>query len=155
MTSQLGIMTRGISPSFTSLADLYSGGQGQTVGGTAGKYMLTSLPRARRPRTFHHTQLPFAHSFRRLIILPSFSIANMVSPRSLIVALVGAPLLALAQNANPFKIPPGFSATAGQPLDLQWNPTTQGTVTLVLRSGSSNDLAEGTIIACTSQHFTV
>ncbi|KAI7639207.1 hypothetical protein KC319_g14517, partial [Hortaea werneckii] len=69
-----------------------------------------------------------------------------MSPRSFAITLLSAPLLALAQNA--FKIPDsGLSATGGQPLDLQWNPTTDGTVTLILRSGSSNNLNEGTVIA--------
>ncbi|KAI7563277.1 hypothetical protein KC343_g7658 [Hortaea werneckii] len=69
-----------------------------------------------------------------------------MSPRSFAITLLSAPLLALAQNA--FKIPEaGLSATGGQPVDLQWDPTTDGTVTLVLRSGSSNNLNEGTVIA--------
>ncbi|TKA67454.1 hypothetical protein B0A55_08077 [Friedmanniomyces simplex] len=71
----------------------------------------------------------------------------MFFSRSLLLTLLAAPFLALAQNANSFKIPTNFSATAGQPLALSWNPTTQGTVTLVLRSGASSDLAAGTIIA--------
>ena len=63
-----------------------------------------------------------------------------------LLALLSAPLTALAQNA--FNIPSeGLSASAGQPLKLTWDPTTPGTVTLVLRSGSSNDLNEGTAIA--------
>ncbi|KAI7189217.1 hypothetical protein D0869_06831 [Hortaea werneckii] len=69
-----------------------------------------------------------------------------MSPRSFAITLLSAPLLALAQNK--FKIPEaGLSATGGQPVDLQWDPTTDGTVTLVLRSGSSNNLNEGTVIA--------
>lgn len=73
-----------------------------------------------------------------------------MSPRSLLLALVSAPLLAFAQSANPFSIPDaGLSATGGQPLELMWNPTTDGTVTLVLRSGNADNLAEGTVIACT------
>jgi len=69
-----------------------------------------------------------------------------MSSRSFAITLLSAPLLALAQNA--FKIPDaGLSATGGQPVDLQWDPTTDGTVTLVLRSGSSNNLNEGTVIA--------
>ncbi|KAI7535502.1 hypothetical protein KC331_g11997 [Hortaea werneckii] len=69
-----------------------------------------------------------------------------MSPRSFAITLLSAPLLALAQNA--FNIPEaGLSATGGQPLDLSWDPTTDGTVTLVLRSGSSNNLNEGTVIA--------
>ncbi|KAK1075813.1 hypothetical protein LTR12_001427 [Friedmanniomyces endolithicus] len=71
----------------------------------------------------------------------------MFTSRSFILTLLGAPLLALAQSANPFKIPTNFSATAGQPLSLNWKPTTSGTVTLVLRSGASSDLAAGTVIA--------
>ncbi|KAK0917252.1 hypothetical protein LTR91_007334 [Friedmanniomyces endolithicus] len=71
----------------------------------------------------------------------------MFTSRSFILTLLGSPLLALAQSANPFKIPTNFSATAGQPLSLNWNPTTSGTVTLVLRSGASSDLAAGTVIA--------
>ncbi|KAK0848937.1 hypothetical protein LTR03_005502 [Friedmanniomyces endolithicus] len=71
----------------------------------------------------------------------------MFTSCSFILTLLGAPLLALAQSANPFKIPTNFSATAGQPLSLNWNPTTSGTVTLVLRSGASSDLAAGTVIA--------
>lgn len=67
---------------------------------------------------------------------------------STLLTILSAPLLALAQQANPFNIPSeGLSAAAGTPLKLQWKPTTDGTVTLVLRSGSSNDLNEGTVIA--------
>ncbi|KAK6395097.1 hypothetical protein LTR65_001286 [Meristemomyces frigidus] len=71
-----------------------------------------------------------------------------MTPRSLLLALLSGPLLVLAQNANPFKIPTsGLSATAGQAVDLEWNPTTQGSITLILRSGASNDLVAGTVIA--------
>ncbi|KXS97515.1 hypothetical protein AC578_4598 [Pseudocercospora eumusae] len=71
--------------------------------------------------------------------------------RSLLFALSAA-ITALAQNtgssANPFKIPTtGLQATAGEPLTLSWEPTTSGTVSLILRSGSSNNLAAGTVIA--------
>ncbi|EMC93602.1 hypothetical protein BAUCODRAFT_37282 [Baudoinia panamericana UAMH 10762] len=68
---------------------------------------------------------------------------------SLLLALSSAASLVSAQS-NPFKVPPGnYVATAGQPLNLTWTPTTQGTVTLVLRSGSSANLFAGTVIACT------
>ncbi|KAF2718824.1 hypothetical protein K431DRAFT_124620 [Polychaeton citri CBS 116435] len=71
----------------------------------------------------------------------------MMFLRSSIVAFVGAPLVALAQNANPFSVPSGgFSAVAGESLELNWNPTTDGTVTLVLRSGASSNLNQGSII---------
>lgn len=72
----------------------------------------------------------------------------MLFTRSFIAALLSA--VASAQsNANPFKNPVGGrQAAAGQSLTLEWNPTTDGTVSLILRSGSSGNLAEGTPIAC-------
>lgn len=74
----------------------------------------------------------------------------MFFPRSLVLALLSAPLTILASSPNPFKIPSsGLSATAGQSMTLQWTPTTSGTVSLVLRSGNSADLEAGTVIACT------
>lgn len=67
---------------------------------------------------------------------------------SSLLALLSAPLLALA-GPNPFKIPSGgLSATGGKPLTLEWTPTTSGSITLVLRSGSADNLDEGTVIAC-------
>ncbi|CAK4031525.1 Hypothetical predicted protein [Lecanosticta acicola] len=72
----------------------------------------------------------------------------MLFPRSFIVALLSAPLLALAQKPNPFNVAAsGLSASAGQDLKLTWSPTTQGTVSLILRSGGSDDLKAGTTIA--------
>ncbi|KAK5694363.1 hypothetical protein LTR17_024882 [Elasticomyces elasticus] len=71
----------------------------------------------------------------------------MLFTRSLI--LLAAPFLAYAQgSANPFNVPNGgYSVTAGSPTDLTWNPTTSGTVTLILRSGPSSNLIAGTVIA--------
>ncbi|KAF2480476.1 Ser-Thr-rich glycosyl-phosphatidyl-inositol-anchored membrane family-domain-containing protein [Neohortaea acidophila] len=64
-----------------------------------------------------------------------------------ILPLLCAPLLAFAQS-NPFKIPPtGLAAKGGQALNLEWTPTTNGTVSLILRSGNAANLAEGTTIA--------
>ncbi|KAK5174312.1 uncharacterized protein LTR77_001392 [Saxophila tyrrhenica] len=64
------------------------------------------------------------------------------------LALLAAPLVVLAQDPNAFIIPDeGIAAQGGEPLTLEWKPSTQGTVTLILRSGSSNDLNEGTVIA--------
>lgn len=74
----------------------------------------------------------------------------MYFPRSFIVALLSAPLLAFAQDgkANPFNVPmSGLSASAGQPLTLTWKPTTEGKVSLILRSGGSDNLKAGTTIA--------
>ncbi|KAF2773233.1 hypothetical protein EJ03DRAFT_323739 [Teratosphaeria nubilosa] len=63
-----------------------------------------------------------------------------------LLALLSATLAFAADNA--FIIPTsGLSATAGQPLALSWTPTTQGTVSLILRSGASSDLASGTTVA--------
>jgi len=67
-----------------------------------------------------------------------------------LVALLAAPLVALAQTAtgpNAFNLPIGFNVTAGQPAQLTWGPTTGGTVTLVLRSGASSNLLQGVVIA--------
>ncbi|KAF4553525.1 putative Ser-Thr-rich glycosyl-phosphatidyl-inositol-anchored membrane protein [Elsinoe fawcettii] len=65
-----------------------------------------------------------------------------------LVAFLASPLLVLAQNPNPFNIPTtGLTASAGQSVTLTWNPTTQGTVSLILRSGASNALAPGEPIA--------
>lgn len=77
---------------------------------------------------------------------------------SALLAAVAAPLLAFAQTnstsgngPNAFKIPPsGLTASAGQTTNLQWTPTTDGSVTLILRSGASNNLNEGAVIACRS-----
>lgn len=58
----------------------------------------------------------------------------------------------LAQHPNPFNNPSSYAVTAGKPLALSWQPTTSGSVTLVLRSGSANDLATGTIITSNAQN---
>lgn len=92
----------------------------------------------------------------------------MQFPRSLLLTLVSA-LAAYAQTAtgpNAFTNV-GLAAKAGEPLTLTWsvgsrcgrlffewpltltrNPTTGGTVSLVLRNGASNNLNAGTTIAC-------
>jgi len=57
--------------------------------------------------------------------------------------------LAAAQSApNPITAPTGgMVVQAGEATTITWTPTTQGTVTLELRSGSANDLSTGTTIA--------
>ncbi|KAF7845876.1 hypothetical protein BT93_L0210 [Corymbia citriodora subsp. variegata] len=51
-------------------------------------------------------------------------------------------------NANPFNVPNGgYNVTAGSSTTLAWTPTTSGTVSLILRSGASSNLATGTYIA--------
>jgi hypothetical protein len=85
----------------------------------------------------HHTVLSILHSRSHLI--------TMHFSRSCLLAVASA-LTAFAQNS--FKIPPeGLLATAGKPFDIEWNPTTSGKITLILRSGSSTNLDEGEIIA--------
>lgn len=72
-----------------------------------------------------------------------------------LLAAVAAPILAFAQDSsnngdkpNPFKWNDGgIMPAAGESTTLNWKPTTDGTVTLILRSGASNDLNEGTVIA--------
>jgi hypothetical protein len=72
---------------------------------------------------------------------------------SAFLAIASAPLLALAQDSNgsnPFNIPTtSLNTEAGETVNLTWKPTTQGTVTILLRSGASNDLNKGVAIACT------
>jgi hypothetical protein len=73
---------------------------------------------------------------------------------SAFLAIASTPLLALAQDSNgsnPFNIPTtSLNTEAGETVKLTWKPTTEGTVTILLRSGASNDLNKGTAIACKS-----
>ncbi|WPG97745.1 Hypothetical protein R9X50_00052600 [Acrodontium crateriforme] len=72
----------------------------------------------------------------------------MLFVRSLFLTL-GA-VAALAQSLpNPFNVPQGnyVNTEAGTDLALSWKPTTQGTVSLVLRSGNAGFLSAGTVIA--------
>lgn len=67
------------------------------------------------------------------------------------VAAAAAQGMSDSNGSNPFNIPPeGLNTQAGDSVDLTWQPTTQGTVTIYLRSGASNDLNKGMAIACTS-----
>jgi hypothetical protein len=73
---------------------------------------------------------------------------------SAFLAIAAAPLLAFAlggdsNGSNPFNVPPeSFNTEAGDSVNLTWKPTTQGTVTIYLRSGASNALNKGVAIAC-------
>jgi len=71
---------------------------------------------------------------------------------SALLAIASAPLLAFAQDSNgsnPFNIPTtSLNTEAGETVNLTWKPTTDGTVTIYLRSGPSNDLNKGVAIAC-------
>ncbi|KAL1651417.1 hypothetical protein SLS58_000757 [Diplodia intermedia] len=66
-----------------------------------------------------------------------------------VTSLFVAGFAALASAAeNAFIIPTdGFAPVAGKDVQLQWDPTAGKTVTLVLRSGASSDLKEGSSIA--------
>lgn len=60
--------------------------------------------------------------------------------------------IALAQDfnkyQNPFTIPrSGFSFKAGEASDINWSPTTNGTVSIILRSGPSSNFDHGEIVA--------
>ena len=62
-------------------------------------------------------------------------------------ALVSA-TLAAAQLPNPFHVPSsGYAPVAGQPLDLEWTPSTPGNITLLLRNGNPENLDDGRVIA--------
>ena len=55
------------------------------------------------------------------------------------------------KDQNPFTIPrSGFSFTAGEASDINWSPTTNGTVSIILRSGPSSNFDHGEIVACMS-----
>ncbi|KAF2836411.1 hypothetical protein M501DRAFT_917261, partial [Patellaria atrata CBS 101060] len=58
----------------------------------------------------------------------------------------GAP--SAGASPNPFHIPrEGLNFEAGETTEISWDPTTDGTVTLILRSGPSGNLEEGEPIA--------
>ena len=58
-----------------------------------------------------------------------------------------AALAAAQSSPNPISAPTGGTIQAGAATTITWTPTTPGTVTLVLRSGSSNDLSTVATIA--------
>lgn len=65
-----------------------------------------------------------------------------------IACLVSAAVAQTGSKANPPTVPSDYSVTAGKPSTFTWKPTTQGTVTLTLRTGAASDLNKGTVIAC-------
>ncbi|OCL06853.1 hypothetical protein AOQ84DRAFT_69090 [Glonium stellatum] len=70
----------------------------------------------------------------------------------LLPALLAPLALAQTQNfnkyQNPFTIPrSGFSFTAGKASDINWTPTTNGTVSIMLRSGPSSNFEYGEMVA--------
>jgi len=59
-----------------------------------------------------------------------------------------------SNGSNPFNIPDtSLNTEAGETVNLTWRPTTEGTVTIYLRSGPSNALNKGEAIACTFSTF--
>ena len=65
-----------------------------------------------------------------------------------ITKVVGVVIAQTGSKANPPTVPSTYSVTAGKPSTFTWKPTTQGPVTLTLRSGAASDLNTGTVIAC-------
>ncbi|KAH0543328.1 hypothetical protein GP486_008586 [Trichoglossum hirsutum] len=64
------------------------------------------------------------------------------------VAAVASAQSAQPNGPNPFVIPTsGLSFAAGSPATINWTPTSQGTVTIILRQGTSVALGDGTPIA--------
>ncbi|CAD0114955.1 unnamed protein product [Aureobasidium uvarum] len=63
-----------------------------------------------------------------------------------LIALLASPLLALAADNN-FINSDYTGITAGKTFDVKWNPTTSGTVSIILRSGASNNLTPGVYVA--------
>ncbi|EER38989.1 conserved hypothetical protein [Histoplasma capsulatum var. duboisii H88] len=69
--------------------------------------------------------------------------------RSIIYLAISAfAAVVAAQANNPFKVPPGgYSPVAGQPLTLNWTPTTTGPVTLKLQLGDNVTPNDGIVLA--------
>lgn len=70
---------------------------------------------------------------------------------TILSGVVALASLAFAQTTgpNPFQIPAkGYLLTAGQPTTFNWQPTTQGTITLLLKAGPNGNLATILTIAC-------
>ncbi|MCJ1337592.1 hypothetical protein MMC09_002874 [Bachmanniomyces sp. S44760] len=67
---------------------------------------------------------------------------------AIIAASLASIVTAQSSSSNPFNIPPGgYLLHAGQDQQFTWKPTTSGTVSLILRTGSNGDLDKGTTIA--------
>lgn len=67
---------------------------------------------------------------------------------TLAVAAIAA-IASADSKANPFSIPvDGYTFTTGEPTALKWEPTTQGTVSLILQWGAVLTGNTGTVIAC-------
>jgi len=65
-----------------------------------------------------------------------------------IACLMTAAIAQTSSSASPPTVSDGYMVTAGKPSTFTWTPTTQGPVTLTLRSGAASDLNKGTVIAC-------
>ena len=69
----------------------------------------------------------------------------------LLAPIVLAQTESFNKDQNPFTIPrSGFSFKAGEASDINWSPTTNGTVSIILRSGPSSNFDHGEIVACMS-----
>ena len=64
-----------------------------------------------------------------------------------IACLIAAVVAQTGTKPNPPTVSSDYSVTAGQSSTFTWKPTTQGPVTLTLRSGAASDLNKGTVIA--------
>ena len=73
------------------------------------------------------------------------------------VSLAVAAMAAVAvadSKANPFNIPTdGYTFKTGEPTALTWDPTTKGTVSLILQWGAVMTGNSGTVIACKQTQF--
>ena len=71
--------------------------------------------------------------------------------RPALLFILVTPLVTADKQPNPFNIPAeGYNFTAGHASTITWKPTTEGDVTLRLRSGPTNDLDQGIVIAGTT-----
>ena len=82
--------------------------------------------------------------------LPLFSVSVNLTMRAVIYLTLSAlAALVAASSPNAFKVPNGgYSFKTGSPTTLNWDPTTEGPVTLKLFSGTVMKPEDGVTIAC-------
>ncbi|KAL0640279.1 hypothetical protein Q9L58_000559 [Maublancomyces gigas] len=88
--------------------------------------------------------------FTSTLFLAFSALASLVSAQSTITSSSGPATTssAISGNTNPISSPLGGTLKAGALTTITWTPTSGTSVTLVLREGKENNLAEIVTIAC-------
>lgn len=92
-----------------------------------------------------YPHLPLEHSF-----FPTYIHIPVIMRFFISLAVAAMAAVAAANSkANPFSIPvEGYTFKVGEPTALKWEPTTDGTVSLILQWGAVISGNSGTVIAC-------